>query len=217
MKNILKKSLLTIIGCFVVVFTIFLSACGDKPLVKPWGKTLGYSGMTTIDNMIYTIDGKNLKLSKILTDYFDKIDWESSINMTKTELGDGANALKLVKQKLMDNFDETELQNTKFIFSEEEDKKVTINSKKYDVEVKGEGRNLQYNIIFANEENNMDTATMNLYDSNGDDFVYVYGGSVIQNGSSFLNITFNDDVLVGATGFATKGGSISLCMMALFK
>ena len=217
MKKILKKSLLTIIGCFVLVFTIFLSACGDKPLVKPWGKTLSYTGTTTVDDMIFTIDGNALKLSKILTDYFDKIDWESSINMTKTEVGDGTNALKLVKQKLMDNFDETGLKNTKFIFSEEADKKVTINSKKYDVEVKGKDRNLQYCIIFANEENNKDTATINLYDSYGDEFVYFYGGSVIQNGSSFLNITFNEDVLVGSGEFATNGGSISLCMMALFK
>lgn len=167
--------------------------------------------------MILTIDGNALKLSKILTDYFDKIDWESSINMTKTEVGDVTNALKLVKQKLMGNFDETELKNTKFIFSEEADKKVTINSKKYDVEVKGEDRNLQYCIIFANEENNKDTATINLYDSYGDEFVYFYGGSVIQNGSSFLNIAFNEDVLVGSGEFATNGGSISPCMMALFK
>lgn len=129
--------------------------------------------------MIFTIDGNALKLSKILTDYFDKIDWESSINMTKTEVGDVTNALKLVKQKLMGNFDETELKNTKFIFSEEANKKVTINSKKYDVEVKGEDGNLQYCIIFANEENNKDTATINLYDSYGDEFVYFYGGSVI--------------------------------------
>jgi len=217
MKKILKKSLLTIIGCCVLVFTIFLSACGDKPLVKPWGKTLSYTGTTTVDNMIFTIDGKALKLSKILTDYFDKIDWESSINMTKTEVGDGTNALKLVKQKLMENFDETQLKNTKFIFSEEADKKVTINSKEYDIEVKGEDRDLQYCIIFANDENNKDTATINLYDSYGDEFVYFYSGSVIQNGSSFLNITFNEDVLVGSGEFATNGGSITLCMMALFK
>lgn len=127
-KSLFKQILLAGLGvCLMLVSSLAFAACGEKQ-EEPWGKTYAYSSTTDIAKTRYTIEGKELTLEQVVSDYFDDINWQTTLNKTKDEVGNASNALTLLKQACA--IEKTDLT---FKFSSKEDSTVEIDGQKYQV------------------------------------------------------------------------------------
>lgn len=134
--------------CILCLATILLGACGTT-YIKPWGKTLSYSGLSDATKTTYTLENKELTLTEVLTQYFDKINWNSTLNKSAEKVKDAANALSEINSKAQDALKISKVQNLKFIFSTEKDKKVTIDGTEYKVSVKPESKPEEYTFVMG--------------------------------------------------------------------
>ena len=211
MAKINKKSvLLALTISLLLVLSVLASACGAST-PTPWNKTLTFSRLSDID-IIYVVDGKNMKLSKICVDYFDNINWESALGKTKKEVGSGANGFKLIKNKLLSQLNTNELNALKFEFKSAEEQKVLINGQELNVVADGDS---QYTIIAGENEN----LNMVVAGTDQDEFVFFYNSSNLNLPTlcAILNLELDENVLVGSGEYATNGGSLSVQINAYFK
>lgn len=210
MAKINKKSvLLALTISLLFVLSILASACGTfKP--TPWNKTLTFSRLSDID-IIYVVDGKNMKLSKICVDYFDNINWENALGKTKEEVGSGSNGFELIKNKLLSQFNTNELSALMFEFKSAEEHKVLINGQELDVKANGDS---QYTIIAGENEN----LYMTVAGTDQDEFVFYNSSNLkLPTLCAILNLELDKTVLVGSSEYATNGGSLSVQINAYFK
>lgn len=211
MAKINKKSvLLALTISLLLVLSILASACGaSKP--TPWNKTLTFSRLSDID-IIYVVDGKNMKLSKICVDYFDNINWESALGKAKEEVGSGSNGFELIKNKLLSELNTNELNALKFEFKSVEEQKVLINGQELAVVADGDS---QYTIIAGENEN----LYMTVAGTDQEEFVFYNNSSNLKLTTlcAILNLELDKTVLVGSSEYATNGGSLSVQINAYFK
>lgn len=165
MKKKILRNLMAITLLLCTCFT--LVACTSY--VKPWGKTLSYNSMTDITKTTYNIDGKNLTLYEIFEEYFDNIDWETSLGAKKTNLKNAGGALSNVNQKAKSNIGTDENKDLTFKFGTAKEKQVEINGKTYPVKEKPETKPKQYEITITTSEQ---TETITLIPLNADCFYY---------------------------------------------
>lgn len=203
---------------FMLICPFLLSACGSKPIAKPWGKTLSYVGIASIDGLKFEINHEVITVKKICIDYFDHIDWESTLGKTKEELQNGENAYTILKNMGENALEISRLETLSLTFSAEENHSVTIYDETYDVEVEGENSSSEYIVKLKNYESDQsEKATFRLYDTNDNKFIYDYYGSLNQLPKCFyiINLSFDDTVLIGSKGYETHG-DISINFIALF-
>ena len=202
------KGLFAGISLLVCALCVF-SGCGKQP-ITPWGKTLVFAGITSTDDLSYTVDGKVLSLKRICVDYFDKIEWESSLGTTKESLISGENAYKTIQEKLNADFDKKALQEINFTFGTKDEKTVTIQGKKYNVTAA-----FDYKIDF--EENAF--FSIWLYKPNKPEFVVDYDNfsGALTKMTARINLQFPADVLLGEKGYETQGGGITVVCYATYK
>lgn len=205
-----KSVLLALTINLLLVLSVLASACGAST-PTPWNKSLTFSRLSDID-IIYVVDGKNMKLSKICVDYFDNINWESALGKTKEKVGNGANGFELIKNKLLSKLNTNELSALKFEFKSAEEQKVLINGKELNVVANGDS---QYTIIAGENEN----LNMVVAGTDQDEFVFFYNSSNLNLPTLYaiLNLELDENVLVGSGEYATNGGSLPVQINAYFK
>lgn len=140
--------------CVLCLATILLGACGTT-YIKPWEKTLSYSGLSDATKTTYTLENKELTLTEVLTKYFDKINWNTTLNKSAEKVKNAANALSEINSKAQSALSENKkVTNLKFTFSTEKDKKVTIDgTTKYNVSVKPESKPEEYTFVMGSGTN----------------------------------------------------------------
>ena len=206
-----KKSILLAVAIsLLLILSVLASACGVSNL-SPWNKTLTFSKFSDVD-IIYSVDGKDMKLSKICENYFDKINWESALGKTKAEVGNGANGFELIKEKLLSELDLDALSALKFEFKSSEEQKVVINGQELNVIIDNDS---QYRIAISNTENML----MRTAGTNDGEFVFSYDGSSLKlpTMQASLSLELDETVLLGPSEFASHGGSLSVYINAYFK
>lgn len=206
-----KKSILLAMAIsLLLILSALASACGVSN-ATPWNKTLTFSKFSDVD-IIYTVDGKDMKLSKICENYFDKINWESALGKTKAEVGNGANGFELIKEKLLSELDNDALSALKFEFKSSEEQKVMIMGQEYKVTMDSDS---QFHIAIGNTENML----MRPAGTNEGEFVFSYDGSSLKlpTFQASLSLELNETVLLGPSEFASHGGSLFVYIYAYFK
>lgn len=115
------------------VSALFFTACGGDGVSSLFGKTLSFYGYENIAEYTYIVENKTMKLKDVIKNYFDKIDWQASIGMSKTEVRDANNAIEIMSNYIYKDIDKNALEAIKFEFSSKEESKVTVAGKQYAV------------------------------------------------------------------------------------
>lgn len=213
------------IGPLLVLALLFscaacLFACSEDGRPIPWGRTLTFADYSEIDDLVYTVDGKALPLKTICTDYFDKINWQETVGVSREAVGSGENGLRLIREKLHAQMNEKALRALSFAFSGEADGSVTIDGTSYTVTVTGDGA---YRVLLAvtSDENGSREEYFTLRPYGENSFVYDYlpqnANEKLPQAQSTVSMTFTGGVLVGTGEYATTNGANSIPCFALFR
>jgi len=209
MKNLKKYLGVSFAICLVMLSAILLTSCGSY--VKPWGKTLSYAGMSDLSKTEYTLENENITLDKVLTKYFDLIDWKASLGITAEKAKNGANALSLINGKASDQLKSSTLRKLTFTFADKG--VVTINKTKYAVATKPETKPAIYLITIPSSDDG-ENEIISLKHYTNDTFYYTSSLDNSSDKSSKLSKATYSLEIKFKRGITTSGSNTTVSISA---
>lgn len=201
--------------CLICLSCVLLVSCGTT-YIKPWGKTFEFSGISNASKTKFTLENTEIEFDDVLTKYFDKIDWDTTLSKTSTSVKTGSKALSEINEKAKSALDTSTSRALKIVFDTEKSQKVKVNGTTYSVSQKAETKPAEYLISTGV---NADSEKIYFKHYNGDTFYY--SSSLDSTSSSKLpTSSFVFEVKFRSAIETTKGNtttSIKVTYYALYK